>query len=121
MQAVEVVAVLASSLSIQIDVRRLLPTFLMMRSASRSAAGVDTFHTKPLIGIGPTVPFGIAGRGWSTIGERSTGFHQPFPTLRWIAAIEHLGEHGIGVALRAIGPQCFAVIDPGEDDDLGAR
>lgn len=66
-------------------------------------------------------PSGSAGRGSLRIWHCLDCLHQRFPILWRIASIEHLGEHRISVALRAIGPQCLAVIDPGEDDDLGAR
>ena len=63
---------------------------------------------------------GFARRGLLLIWHCLDRLHQRFPILWWIASIEHLGEHCISVVFRAIGPQCLAIIDPGEDDDLGA-
>jgi hypothetical protein len=66
-------------------------------------------------------PSGSAGRGSLLIWHCLDRLHQRFPILWRIASIEHLGEHCVSVALRIICSQRLAVIDPSEDDDLGAR
>ena len=66
-------------------------------------------------------PSGSAAQGSLHIGHCLDRLHQRFPIFGRIASIEHLGEHCISIVFRAIGPQRLTVIDPGEDDDLGAR
>ena len=43
---------------------------------------------------------------------------QLVPVVRWVADLQHLAEHPIGVVAAAVGALAVLVIDPGEHDQL---
>lgn len=53
--------------------------------------------------------------------ESGAGVQQIGPVFSRISLIEHCLENGVGVGLRTIGSQGFAVIDPSVDDNPRGR